>query len=239
MSDDTIADPVGSLNLTVGSRVSPRSSPTSTSSSGTSPAAAVDDPDTSPTKSPNPGGGGCSCSSDAANASASGPYGIPNRPIASLDAIILACSGVIVGRPVARLLGNVNFVREAVCVSGAEMELSEIMDGDVSDVMLWFAEWDDLGRRAKEEEGRAGAGELVATELPDRLRWCCCCCCGTLPLPPPPIGIDIDIRFKNVLNPDCRFRWAGVCADVEVGGSRDEPRRGAFVEAEDAIVELE
>lgn len=102
-------------------------------------------PDTSATTSSNSGGGGSDASPrpnsgldiDAAKEIASGPYGIPNLPIASLDAIIFTCSGVKVGRPVALEFGKVNLVREAVCVSGAEMELREIMEGEVRDVRLW------------------------------------------------------------------------------------------------------
>lgn len=63
---------------------------------------------------------------EAANATASGPYGRPNLPNVSLDEINLTWSGVGPER------GYVNSVRIAVCVNGAEMELSEINDGEVS-----------------------------------------------------------------------------------------------------------
>lgn len=56
-------------------------------------------------------------------------------------------------------------VREAVCVSGAEIEEREIMEGDVRDVMLWFTEceWEERGCRKKEAEdgGRAGLVRML------------------------------------------------------------------------------
>lgn len=61
----------------------------------------------------------------AANAIASCPYGTPNLANDSLDEISLSCSGV------GPDFGYVKPVRTSVCESGDEMELTEIMDGDV------------------------------------------------------------------------------------------------------------
>jgi hypothetical protein len=148
------------------------------------------------TASSNPGG-----LSILANATASGPYGTPNLPIASRDAMIRSCSGVAVGRPVVRELGKANCVREAVWVSGREMEWIESVDGEVSEVMLGLAECEDaggLGRFVRKgKDGRAGPGGALVAEVLEWLRWC------WWSVPPLPMGIDSDIRLKKVLNPDC------------------------------------
>lgn len=61
----------------------------------------------------------------AAYAIASSPYGTPNLWNASLLEINLTCSGV------GPVLGYVNSVRTRVCESGAEIELREIIEGEV------------------------------------------------------------------------------------------------------------
>lgn len=72
------------------------------------------------------GGGSRSClDALAAKAIASRPYGMPNLAKDSLDDISFNCSGV------GPDLGYVNSVRVRVCVRGAEMELREIMEGEV------------------------------------------------------------------------------------------------------------
>jgi len=72
------------------------------------------------------GGGSKSCRDvDAAYAIASAPYGIPKRANASREEISLSCSGV------GPAFGYVNSVRVRVWVSGADMELSEMEEGEV------------------------------------------------------------------------------------------------------------
>jgi hypothetical protein len=74
-----------------------------------------------------PGGGPCKLTSEAdAYATASGPYGTPNLLTDSTDEISLSCSGVGPER------GYTKSVRTAVCVSGAEIEPIERVDGEVS-----------------------------------------------------------------------------------------------------------
>jgi hypothetical protein len=72
-------------------------------------------------------GGGSRSALDvlAANAIASAPYGNPNRAMDSREEINFTCSGV------GPDCGYVNWVRMAVCVSGDEMELREIMEGEL------------------------------------------------------------------------------------------------------------
>lgn len=86
-----------------------------------------------PNTSSNPGGGALvsvSITREPANATAAGPYGRPNRSGASRAVIILICSGVSPPR------GIRNSVRVRVCGRGAEIVLSEIIEGEESTTAL-------------------------------------------------------------------------------------------------------
>jgi len=97
----------------------------------------------------------------------------------------------------------VNWVREAVCVNGAEIEseLMDIVDGEESrDAMLWdilgfCLVWWTAATEEREDAGRRKNEVVLVLELLDSLRW------WPLLLPGTP-GIDRDTRFRKVLNPD-------------------------------------
>lgn len=77
-----------------------------------------------PATSAKSGGGKSTLEADAAYAMASGPYGTPKRAKDSRDEMSRSCSGV------GPDFGYVNSVRTSVCVSGDEMEFSEITEGE-------------------------------------------------------------------------------------------------------------
>jgi hypothetical protein len=81
-----------------------------------------------------------------AYATAAGPYGTPNLLTDSTDEMSLSCSGVGPER------GYTKSVRTAVCLSGAEMELIEIIDGEVRAAAALDAERERVAARPKAEE---------------------------------------------------------------------------------------
>lgn len=104
--------------------------------------------------------------SDAeAYASASGPYGTPNLLTDSTDEMSLSCSGVGPER------GYTKSVRTAVCVNGAEIEVIDKADGEVSPPATWVTERerarnaaDDVTLRMDPSDGDArwpASGERV------------------------------------------------------------------------------
>jgi len=112
----------------------------------------------------NPGGGPCRLTSDAeAYATASGPYGTPNLLTDSTDEMSLSCSGVGPER------GYTKSVRTAVCVSGAEIEVIEIIDGEVSPPVTLAIE-----RECVRDATRPNAEEVLLRTEPEFdgiVRW--------------------------------------------------------------------
>lgn len=99
----------------------------------------------------NSGGGPCRLTSDAealAYATASAPYGTPNLLTDSTEEMSLSCSGVGPER------GYTKSVRTAVCVKGADIEVIEMTDGEVSPAATLVTERDcvrDTARPNAEE----------------------------------------------------------------------------------------
>jgi hypothetical protein len=80
-----------------------------------------------------------------AYATAAGPYGTPNLLTDSTDEMSFSCSGVGPER------GYTKSVRTAVCVSGAEMEPIDIMEGEVRAPTLDVERVRDVTRPKAEE----------------------------------------------------------------------------------------
>jgi hypothetical protein len=110
------------------------------------------------------GGGPCKLTSEAdAYATASGPYGTPNLLTDSTDEISLSCSGVGPER------GYTKSVRTAVCVSGAEIEPNERVDGEVSPAATL-----DTEREPVRDTARPSAEEAIVRIDPEpdgAARW--------------------------------------------------------------------
>lgn len=93
---------------------------------------------------------------DANAATASGPYGTPNLLTDCTDEISLSCSGVGPER------GYTKSVRTAVCVSGAEIELIDMVDGEVRPAATF-----DIAREPGRDTVRPNAEEVILRADPE------------------------------------------------------------------------
>jgi hypothetical protein len=150
-------------------------------------------------RSSNSGGGPCRLTSDAeAYATAAGPYGTPNLLTDFTDEMSLSCSGVGPER------GYTKSVRTAVCVKGAEMDVIEMVEGEVSPAATLVTE-----REPVRDTARPNAEEVtlcVDPEVDGVVR------CPTNGEPVPPCRLD---RFdgrgggETVISRDGRERGRG------------------------------